>query len=184
MDDFLWPLGSFVVSHDIVFDWYAMLRGVFIEQRFFYERWPSVLFGGLVAANFMVNIVVCYSWIRSFNVRSLNSCKCCKVDFVSLLAVEGNCLAVSRVINKDDSTRSLSPGIENISIRPVFSKLPSKQPIVAQNPPCNTLATVQTSKLGCIGVTTEFQFAFRRKITWKYIFKATNSRRLIWFSVC
>ena len=95
---FLWLLGSFVVSHDIVFDWYAMLRGVFIEQRFFYERWPSVLFGGLVAANFMVNIVVCYSWIRSFNVRSLNSCKCCKVDFVSLLAVEGNCLAVSRVI--------------------------------------------------------------------------------------
>ena len=75
-----------------------MLRGVFIEQRFFYERWPSVLFGGLVAANFMVNIVVCYSWIGSFNVRSLNSCKCCKVDFVSLLAVEGNCLAVSRVI--------------------------------------------------------------------------------------
>ena len=163
MDDFLWLLGSFVISHDIVFDWYAMLRGVFIEQRFFYERWPSVLFGGLVAANFMVNIVVCYSWIGSFNVRSLNSCKCCKVDFVSLLAVEGNCLAVSRVINKDDSTRSLSPGIENISIRPVFSKLPSKQPIVAQNPPCNTLAIVQTSKLG-------FQFAFRRKITWNYIF--------------
>ena len=24
----------------------------------------------------MVNIVVCYSWIGSFDVRSLNSCKC------------------------------------------------------------------------------------------------------------
>ena len=32
--------------------------------------------GGLVAVKFMVNIVVCYSWIGSFDVRSLNSCKC------------------------------------------------------------------------------------------------------------
>ena len=54
----------------------------------------------------------------------------------------------------NDSTRSLSPGIENISIRSVFSKLPSKQPnnfsqqpIMTQNPPCNTLATVQTSNI-------------------------------------
>ena len=47
-----------------------------------------------------------------------------------------------------------SPGIENISIRSVFSKLSSKQPdnflqqpIMTQNPPCNTLATVQTSNI-------------------------------------
>ena len=53
MDDFVWLLGSFVVSRDIVFDWYAMLGGAFIEQRFFYERWLSFLFGGLVAINFM-----------------------------------------------------------------------------------------------------------------------------------
>ena len=76
MDYFLWLLGSFVASHDIVSDWYAMLRGVIIEQWFFYERWLSFLFGGLVAVNFMVNIIVCYSWIGSFNVRSLNNCKC------------------------------------------------------------------------------------------------------------
>ena len=50
--------------------------------------------------------------------------------------------------NINDSTRSLSPGIENVSIRPVFSKQPNnfpQQPIMTQNPPCNTLATVQTS---------------------------------------
>ena len=47
--DFVWFLGSFVASCDIVFNWYAMLSGVFIEQWFFYERWPSFLFGGLVA---------------------------------------------------------------------------------------------------------------------------------------
>ena len=35
-----------------------MLRGVIIEQRFFYERWLSFLFGGLVAVNFMVNIMI------------------------------------------------------------------------------------------------------------------------------
>ena len=55
--------------------------------------------GGLVAVKFMVNIVVCYCWIGSFDVRSLNSCKCvARWIFVSLLAVKGNCLAVSRVI--------------------------------------------------------------------------------------
>ena len=43
-------------------------------KRCFY--WLSSLFGGLLAVNFMVNIVVCYSWIGSFDVRSLNSCKC------------------------------------------------------------------------------------------------------------
>ena len=42
----------------------------------------------------------------------------------------------------------------NIFIRPVFSKLRSKQPnnfpqqpMMTQNPPCNTLATVQTSNI-------------------------------------
>ena len=53
MDDFVWLLGSFVVSRDIVFDWYAMFGGAFIKQQFFYERWLSFLFGGLVAINFM-----------------------------------------------------------------------------------------------------------------------------------
>ena len=53
-----------------------MLRGVFIELRFFYERWLSFLWYGMIAVNFMVNIVVCYSRIGSFDVRSLNSCKC------------------------------------------------------------------------------------------------------------
>ena len=43
-----WGFGSFFASCDIVFDWYAMLRGVFIEQRFFCERWLSFTFGGLV----------------------------------------------------------------------------------------------------------------------------------------
>ena len=43
-----WSFRSFFASCDIVFDWYAMLRGVFIEQRFFYERWLSFTFGGLV----------------------------------------------------------------------------------------------------------------------------------------
>ena len=54
----------------------------------------------------------------------------------------------------NDSTRSLSPGIENISIRPVFSKLPSKQPNnfpprpkMTQNPLCSTLATAQPSSI-------------------------------------
>ena len=55
--------------------------------------------------------------------------------------------------NIDDSTRSLSPGIENIFIRPVFLKLRSKQPNNfpqqprTQNPPYNTLATIQTSNI-------------------------------------
>ena len=54
----------------------------------------------------------------------------------------------------NDSTRSLSPSIENISIRSVFSKLLSKQPnnfsqqpIMTQNPPCKTLAIFQTSEI-------------------------------------
>ena len=56
--------------------------------------------------------------------------------------------------NINESTRSLSPGIEKISICPVFSKLPLKQPnnfpqqpIMTQNPPCNRLTTVQTSNI-------------------------------------
>ena len=40
--------------------WYAMLRGVFIEQWFFYERWLTFLLGDLAAVNF----------------RSLDNCKC------------------------------------------------------------------------------------------------------------
>ena len=59
-----------------------------------------------------------------------------------------------RGVNINDTTKSLSSSIENISIRPVFSKLPLKQPndfpqqpIITQNPPCNTLATVQTSNI-------------------------------------
>ena len=47
-----------------------------IFLRFFYERWLSFLFGGLIAVNLGVNIVVSYAWIGSFDVRSLNSCKC------------------------------------------------------------------------------------------------------------
>ena len=75
MDDFVWLLVSFVASFDVVFDLYAMLGGVFIKQRFFYERWQSFLLGGLVAVNFMVNIVVCCK------LQQLQ--ECCKVDFVS-----------------------------------------------------------------------------------------------------
>ena len=45
---------------------------------------------GLVAVKFMVNIVV-WSGLSMLEV-------CCNVDFVSLLAVEGNFLAVSRVL--------------------------------------------------------------------------------------
>ena len=33
--------------------------------------------------------------------------------------------------------------------------------------------------LESIGDTTEFQFAFRGKITWNYIFQASNCRRII-----
>ena len=40
-----------------------------------YERWQSFLLGGLVAVNFMVNIVVCCK------LQQLQ--ECCKVDFVS-----------------------------------------------------------------------------------------------------
>ena len=39
MEDFVWLLGSFVASCDIVFDLYAMLGGVFIKKR-----WVSFLF--------------------------------------------------------------------------------------------------------------------------------------------
>ena len=38
--------------------------------------------------------------------------------------------------------------------------------------------------LGSIGNTTEFQFAFRIKIWWKYIFEGTNCRRIILISLC
>ena len=44
MEDFVWLLGSFVASCDIVFDLYAMLGGDFIKPPFFYERWVSFLF--------------------------------------------------------------------------------------------------------------------------------------------
>ena len=50
----------FVALCEIVFDWYAMLRGVFIEHWFFCERWLTFLLGDLVAVNF----------------RSLDNCKC------------------------------------------------------------------------------------------------------------
>ena len=33
LDDFVWLLGSFVTSCDIMFDWYAMLRSAFIELQ-------------------------------------------------------------------------------------------------------------------------------------------------------
>ena len=83
-----WSFGSFVASCDIVFDWYAMLRGVFIEQRFFYERWLSFTFGGLVLL-----------LDRVFRCQKFEQLQVCwKIDFVSSLAVERNCLAVSRVI--------------------------------------------------------------------------------------
>ena len=71
----MWLLVRFVASCDVVFDLYAMLGGVFIKQRFFYERWQSFLLGGLVVVNFMVNIVVCCK------LQQLQ--ECCKVDFVS-----------------------------------------------------------------------------------------------------
>ena len=47
-----------------------------MSNDFFYERWMSFPPSGLVAVNFIVNIMVCYSWIGSFGVRSLNSYKC------------------------------------------------------------------------------------------------------------
>ena len=83
-----WSFRSFFASCDIVFDWYAMLRGVFIEQRFFCERWLSFTFGGLVLLLDRV--------FRCQNFEQLQVCW--KMDFVSSLAVERNCLAVSRVI--------------------------------------------------------------------------------------
>ena len=83
-----WSFRSFVASCDIVFDWYAMLRGVFIEQRFFYERWLSFTFGGLVLL-----------LDRVFRCQKFERLQVCwKMDFVSSLTVERNCLAVSRVI--------------------------------------------------------------------------------------
>ena len=53
MDDFVWLLGSFVTTSDIVFDWYAMLRGVFIKFNDFSTKdgWVKFLFGGLVAVH-------------------------------------------------------------------------------------------------------------------------------------
>ena len=83
-----WSFRSFFASCDIVFDWYAMLRGVFIEQRFFYERWLSFTFGGLVLL--LDRVFRCQKFER-LQVRW-------KMDFVSSLTVERNCLAVSRVI--------------------------------------------------------------------------------------
>ena len=83
-----WSFRSFFASCDIVFDWYAMLRGVFIEQRFFCERWLSFTFGGLVLL-----------LDRVFRCQKFEQLQVCwKMDFVSSLAVERNCLAVSRVI--------------------------------------------------------------------------------------
>ena len=83
-----WSFRSFFASCDIVFDWYAMLRGVFIEQRFFYERWLSFTFGGLVLL-----------LDRVFRCQKFERLQVCwKMDFVSSLTVERNCLAVSRVI--------------------------------------------------------------------------------------
>ena len=83
-----WSFRSFFASCDIVFDWYAMLRGVFIEQRFFYERWLSFTFGGLVLL--LDRVFRCQKFER-LQVRW-------KMDFVSSLTVERNFLAVSRVI--------------------------------------------------------------------------------------
>ena len=83
-----WSFRSFFASCDIVFDWYAMLRGVFIEQRFFYERWLSFTFGGLVLL-----------LDRVFRCQKFERLQVCwKMDFLSSLTVERNCLAVSRVI--------------------------------------------------------------------------------------
>ena len=65
-----------------------MLRGVFIEQRFFYERWLSFTFGGLVLL-----------LDRVFRCQKFERLQVCwKIDFVTSLTVERNCLAVSRVI--------------------------------------------------------------------------------------
>ena len=83
-----WSFRSFFASCDIVFDWYAMLRGVFIEQRFFCERWLSFTFGGLVLL--LDRVFLC----QKFEQLQV----CWKMDFVSSLAVERNCLAISRVI--------------------------------------------------------------------------------------
>ena len=47
------------------------IKGCFHLTMIFNKRWLSSLFNGLVAVNFMVH----FSWIRSFDVRSLNSCK-------------------------------------------------------------------------------------------------------------
>ena len=57
VDYFVWLLGSFVALCDIVFDWCTIVRGVFIEQRFFYKRWLSFLFGGLVAVLYCARLI-------------------------------------------------------------------------------------------------------------------------------
>ena len=50
-------------------------------------------------SHFIVNIVVRYSWRGSFDARRLSSCMCAaKWVLCQFLAVEENCLAVSRVI--------------------------------------------------------------------------------------
>ena len=60
-----WSFRSFFASCDIVFDWYAMLRGVLLNNDFSTkDGWVLPL------------VVWCYSWIGSFGVRSLNGCKC------------------------------------------------------------------------------------------------------------
>ena len=52
-----------------------MSRGVFLEQ-IFPRKLAEFSLWRLVAVNFMVNIVVCYSRIGSFDFRTINSCKC------------------------------------------------------------------------------------------------------------
>ena len=67
-----------------------MLRCVFITYNDFSTK------DGWVFS--LVNIVVCYTWIRSFDVRSLNSCKCVARWIYVIIGCWGKCLAVSSVI--------------------------------------------------------------------------------------
>ena len=84
MADFFWLLGSFVASCDIVFDWYAMLRGIFIEQR---SSTKDGWFGCSQIHGKHRGV------IGSFDVRSVLQC-----GFCVIIGCWGKFLAVSRVL--------------------------------------------------------------------------------------
>ena len=81
MDDFVWLLGSFVAHCDIVFDWYPMLRGVSIIQRFFCERWLSFLLWSFGCSQFHGKHRGALLFDRVFRCCKFEQLQvCCKVD--------------------------------------------------------------------------------------------------------